>query len=69
MLRVRHGEVETLGVLYERHRAPLFNFFVRSTGNVQHAEDLVQDVFLRILKYRHTFERGNRFTAWMYQIG
>ncbi len=69
MLRVRHGEVEILGVLYERHRAPLLNFFVRLTGNLQLAEDLVQDVFLRMLKYRHTFEQGNRFTTWMYQIG
>ncbi len=69
MLRVRHGEVETLGVLYERHRAPLLNFFVRLTGNLQLSEDLVQDVFLRMLKYRHTFEQGNRFTTWMYQIG
>ena len=68
MLRVRDGEVEKLGVLYERHRTPLFNFFVRLTGNTQAGEDLVHDVFLRMLKYRHTFESGNRFTTWMYQV-
>jgi hypothetical protein len=39
MLRVRDGEVETLGVLYERHRTPLFNFFVRLTGGIQVSED------------------------------
>jgi len=68
MLRVRDGEVEKLGVLYERHRTPLFSFFVRLTGNAQAGEDLVHDVFLRMLKYRHTFETGNRFTTWMYQV-
>src|SRR5262245_53353371 len=68
MRRVRDGEVEMLGVLYERHRTPLFNFFVRLTGNVHAGEDLVHDVFLRMLKYRHTFETGNRFTTWMYQV-
>lgn len=68
MLRVRDGEVETLGILYERHRTPLFNFFVRLTGKAPASEDLVHDVFLRMLKYRHTFEAGNRFTTWMYQV-
>jgi RNA polymerase sigma factor (sigma-70 family) len=68
MLRVRDGEVEKLGVLYERHRMALFNFFVRLTGSSTVSEDLVHDVFLRMLKYRHTFEADNRFTSWMYQI-
>jgi len=44
MLRVRDGEVEKLGVLYERHRTPLFSFFVRLTGNAQAGEDLVHDL-------------------------
>src|SRR5207253_9570735 len=68
MLRVRDAEVEKLGVLYERHRTMLFNFFVRLTGSHPMSEDLVHDVFLRMLKYRQTFEAGNRFTTWMYQI-
>jgi len=68
MLRVRDGEVEKLGVLYERHRTPLFNFFVRLTGSSTVSEDLVHDVFLRMLKYRYTFEAGNQFTSWMYQV-
>src|SRR2546428_14189121 len=43
MLRVRDGEVEKLGVLYERHRTPLFNFFIRLTGSFPVSEDLVHD--------------------------
>jgi RNA polymerase sigma-70 factor (ECF subfamily) len=69
MLRVRDGEVEQLGVLYERHCQPLLNFFVRLTGNMHLSEDLLQEVFLRMLKYRHTFETGHRFTTWMYRVG
>ena len=63
MLRVRDGQIERLAVIYERHRTPLLNFFVRLTGKVQVSEDLVHDVFLRMLKYRHTFEAGNR-SCW-----
>ena len=43
MLRVRDGEVEKLGVLYERHRTPLFNFFIRLTGSFPVSEDLVHE--------------------------
>lgn len=68
MLRVRDGEVETLAALYERHRTPLFNFFLRLTGSPQTGEDLVHEVFLRMLKYRHTYAAGHRFTAWMFQL-
>jgi RNA polymerase sigma-70 factor (ECF subfamily) len=68
MLRVRDGEVEKLGVLYGRYRDPLFNFFVRLTGSPSLSEDLVHDVFLRMLKYRHTFETGKVFRTWMYQV-
>jgi RNA polymerase sigma factor (sigma-70 family) len=68
MSRVRDGEVAALRVLYERHRSRVLNFFARLTGDVPRSEDLVHEVFLRMLKYRHTFAAGNRFTTWMYQI-
>ncbi len=69
MSQVRDGEVEALGLLYERYRTRLFNFFVRLTGDRPFSEDLVQESFLRMLKHRDTFEPAHRFTAWMYQIG
>ena len=68
MLRVRDGDVEILGALYERHRTRLFNLFLRLTGNPQSSEDLVQDVFLRMLKYRHTFIAGNPFSPWIFKM-
>src|ERR1051325_5729259 len=68
MLAVRNGEVAKLGVLFDRHHRALLDFFVRMTGSRSAAEDLVQDVFFRILKYRDTFRDQSRFKAWMFQI-
>lgn len=68
MAQVRGGDVGRLAVLFERHHRPLFHYFVRLNGNPDLSEDLVQDVFFRMLRYRHTFKDGHAFTAWMYQI-
>ena len=68
MLDVREGKVEKLAILFERHHVALFNFFLRLTGNRAASEDLVQDVFTRILKYRATYMGEDRFTVWMYKI-
>lgn len=68
MLAVRGGDVEKLGVLFERYHGRLFNFLFRLTANRQLSEDLVQEVFVRILKYRHTYRGENQFTTWMFQI-
>ncbi|MBV9144584.1 MAG: RNA polymerase sigma factor [Acidobacteria bacterium] len=68
MLQVRDGVGEMLGTLFDRYQVPLFNFYCRLTGDRIVSEDLVQDVFFRILKYRQTYRPGTPFRAWMYQI-
>jgi RNA polymerase sigma factor (sigma-70 family) len=68
MLAVRSGEVSKLGILFDRHHRALFDFFARMTANRTMAEDLVQDVFFRMLKYRTTFRDDSRFKAWMFHI-
>ena len=68
MSQVRSGVGEMLGVLFDRYQMPLFNFFYKMTGNHGTSEDLVQEVFVRILKYRQTYRAGTPFRAWMYQI-
>jgi RNA polymerase sigma factor (sigma-70 family) len=65
---VRDGDLTRLGPLFERYHLPLFDFLSRMTGNPGVAEDLVQDVFLRILKYRATFRDEARFDTWLYRI-
>jgi RNA polymerase sigma factor (sigma-70 family) len=68
MLQVRDGAGETLGVLFDRYQTPLFNFYSKLTGDRTLSEDLVQEVFLRILKYRRSYSPGTPFRAWIYQI-
>ena len=68
MEEVKEGKVEKLAVLFEKYHVRLFNFFLRLTGNRGASEDLVQDVCLRILKYRTTYKGQSKFTVWMYQI-
>jgi len=68
MSQVRNGIGEMLGVLFERYHVPLFNFYLKFTGNRPLSEDLVQEVFFRILKYRHSYRPDTPFRAWMYQI-
>ena len=68
MLEVQDGAVEKLSILFERHHRMLFHFFQRMTSNPTLSEDLVQEVFLRVLRFRHTFRGESQFTTWMYQI-
>jgi RNA polymerase sigma factor (sigma-70 family) len=68
MAQVRSGVGEMLGVLFERYHVPLFNFYLKLTGDRPVSEDLVQEVFFRILKYRHSYRPETAFRAWMYQI-
>jgi RNA polymerase sigma factor (sigma-70 family) len=68
MSHVRNGVGEMLGVLFERYQVPLYNFYVKLTGDRTASEDLVQEVFFRILKYRQSYRTGTPFRAWMYQV-
>src|SRR4029077_11075259 len=68
MSQVRSGIGEMLGVLFERYHVPLFNFYLKLTSDRSMSEDLVQEVFFRILKYRHSYRPETAFRAWMYQI-
>lgn len=68
MLEARNGDVRQLGVLFERHQKPLFNYYLRMTGDRSGSEDLVQDVFFRILRSRRTYKPGVSFPVWMYRI-
>jgi len=68
MLQVRDGAPATLKILFDRYQLPLFNFYCRTIGDRATSADLVQEVFYRILKYRHTYRPGIPFRTWMYRI-
>lgn len=68
MLSVKSGDLDKLALLFERHNKKLYNLFLGQTRNPHVSEDLVQDVFVRILKYKHTYRGEGKFTTWMYSI-
>jgi RNA polymerase sigma factor (sigma-70 family) len=69
MQEVRAGDVGKLAMLFDRHHQGLFRYFLYLTSDRAASEDLTQDAFFRILKYRHTYQTGNSFRAWLYQVG
>lgn len=68
MLQVKAGQLDKLGLLFERYHRNLYGFFFRLTSDGDVSEDLVQNVFLRIMKYRHTYQGEGKFTTWMYHM-
>jgi len=68
MIAVREGASAELAVLFDRHHRALYEFFFRMTGERAQSENLVQEVFNRILKFRDTFREEGRFRAWLYRI-
>jgi len=75
MMKVKEGDLDKMSLLFERYKRPLYGFFYGLTKGQELSEDLVQNTFLRILKYRHLFRgepagptgRGD-FKAWMFHI-
>jgi RNA polymerase sigma factor (sigma-70 family) len=68
MLKVKEGDLGKLGLLFERYKRPLYGFFYGLTKNGEVSEDLVQNVFFRILKYRYLFRGEGDFKTWMFHI-
>jgi len=68
MLAVREGDLNQLGPLFDRYHVPIFDYLCRMIGNRTAAEDLVQEVFMRVLKYRTTFREEGRFQTWLFRI-
>jgi len=68
MAAVARGDVASMSGIYEHRNRALFRFFYRLTGRQAPAEDLTHEVFLRMIRYRHTYQTGDGFEAWMYRI-
>lgn len=68
MLAFRDGEAAAFEELVTRHRRGLFNFLLRSVHNKSRAEELLQEVFLRVIRAKDRYQRTARFTTWIYTI-
>jgi RNA polymerase sigma factor (sigma-70 family) len=68
MKRVKEGNLAELSVLFERYHVKLYNFMLRLTFDRLVSQDLTQNLFYRIIKYRHTFKEDHSFKSWIYQL-
>lgn len=68
MEAVKDGNLQQATLLFERYHKRIFNFLAQMTRDRELAEDLTQNVFLRIIKYRQSYREGSRFMSWIYQV-
>jgi RNA polymerase sigma-70 factor (ECF subfamily) len=68
MLRVKTGDQSAFDYLVQKYRRPMVSFMYRMARNSAAAEDLAQEVFLRVYRSRETYEASAKFTTWLYRI-
>jgi RNA polymerase sigma-70 factor, ECF subfamily len=68
MLRVKAGDDSAFDYLVQKYRRPMLNFMYRMAHNSAVAEDMAQEVFLRVYRSRENYEASAKFTTWLYRI-
>jgi RNA polymerase sigma-70 factor (ECF subfamily) len=68
MLRVKEGDGASFAVLLDKHRSSVVHFLYRMIQNQAVAEELAQEVFLRVYRSRATYEATAKFTTWLFRI-
>src|SRR5204862_3029172 len=68
MLRYGRGDARAFEQLYRRHRLPLYRFLLRQVGNPATAEELFQDLWMRVVNSRGRYQARAKFTSWVYAI-
>ena len=68
MLRTRSGDEKAFETLVDRHKMRVFHLAYRFLGNATEAQDVAQEIFVKIYQARHTYEPTAKFTTWLYTI-
>jgi RNA polymerase sigma-70 factor (ECF subfamily) len=68
MKRVKDGNLAEFSALFERYHVKLYNFMLKLTFDRHISQDLTQNLFYRIMKYRHTYKEDHSFKSWIYQL-
>jgi RNA polymerase sigma-70 factor (ECF subfamily) len=68
MLALKAGDEDAFTELVDRHRDAVVNLTYRYLGNKSDAEDLAQDVFLKVYRARGSYEPAAKFTTWLYRV-
>jgi RNA polymerase sigma-70 factor (ECF subfamily) len=69
MLDVSKDNLQSASILYDRYSKRLYNYFVKISFDRDNSYDLMQNTFLRMIRYRNTYKEGKSFEAWIFQIG
>jgi len=68
MLDVKAGDEQSFSLLLHRYRTPLVNFLYRMVRSREQAEDLAQEVFIRVYRAREEYVPSAKFTTWLFRI-
>jgi RNA polymerase sigma-70 factor, ECF subfamily len=68
MMRFQAGDRAAFAALVKKHKTPIYNFVLRLTRSASASEDLVQDVFVRVVQSAADFKHESRFSTWAYTI-
>lgn len=66
--RSRQGDDQAMGAIYEQYKTPLFNLACRYTYNSAVAEDLLQDIFIKVFTHLQNLKNDEAFVGWLYRI-
>ena len=68
VVRIRDGDIEALGELYERYKASMYRTALAITRDTKAAEDILQEAFLRVYAYSHTIDETVPLGPWLYRV-
>ncbi len=68
MRKVQAGDLGAVGMLFGRHHRRVHAMCYRLTGDASAADDLVQECFLRVIRYGRSFDGRSKFTTWLFRL-
>ncbi len=66
MEAVKNGNLDQASELFDRYHKRLYNYFVKISFDREASNDLTQNVFLRMIRYRNSYKEGNKFISWIF---
>lgn len=68
MARIKNGQLDQLNELFSRYSKRIYNYFLKSTLERDDSDDLTQELFIRVMKYRKSYKEGQKVQFWIFQI-
>ncbi len=67
MILVSNGNLDVMGILFDRYHIKIFNFLLKMTRDKEVSQDITQEVFYKAIKYRASYKKG-KFSSWIFTI-